>query len=483
MRRVLVMLALGLCATTLLAETWANRHDTLARNGRWISGKVGLARGVMGAVAFMTTRRPLSRNRLDLGSYFGFQEVLYSEPLDLAEIAFDFELIHGAALTFLYGGDDGAFDAIRLSDASVAGLRITPEGGFAAREPIVAAALGPGRHRLRVVFERDRVAVALDDVPLPARPPVRASPQRFGFRSGAAHAFVDDIAIVTRDGRRVFESFHDWRDFALAWLAIGGLLTMAATAALLFARRRAHAPVLVTGVALLGAALVLYLVDYYRLSARYPPPEHIDYQGYATNIETEEEVVAGVQTRYGTAPRADVARLLFLGTSQTWGAGAARLEDVFSARIAAQLGTSYQVINVGISGSDSTRLLALYRERWLALAPRAVVVDLGNNDPSPSVLTANLRALVALDRAHDIRTLLVVEPNAPEAHVDHDASWNAMRAVARELGVPLVDLHAELARRADSGFLFWDLVHLTSYGQRLAAEILYPAIAELLRRQ
>ena len=100
MRRVLVMLALGLCATTLLAETWANRHDTLARNGRWISGKVGLARGVMGAVAFMTTRRPLSRNRLDLGSYFGFQEVLYSEPLDLAEIAFDFELIHGAALTF-----------------------------------------------------------------------------------------------------------------------------------------------------------------------------------------------------------------------------------------------------------------------------------------------------------------------------------------------------------------------------------------------
>lgn len=61
----------------------------------------------------------------------------------------------------------------------------------------------------------------------------------------------------------------------------------------------------------------------------------------------------------------------------------------------------------------------------------------------------------------------------------------AMQSVGDEMGVSVWDLHDYLASDAvyDSGILWWDEVHLTSYGHRLAgewlAERMMPLVEEL----
>jgi hypothetical protein len=54
-----------------------------------------------------------------------------------------------------------------------------------------------------------------------------------------------------------------------------------------------------------------------------------------------------------------------------------------------------------------------------------------------------------------------------------------MREVGAATGTPVVDMMALLAGERDTGFLWWDGVHLTSFGHRRFAELLH---AELLRR-
>jgi phospholipase/lecithinase/hemolysin len=50
--------------------------------------------------------------------------------------------------------------------------------------------------------------------------------------------------------------------------------------------------------------------------------------------------------------------------------------------------------------------------------------------------------------------------------------------VGVEHRIPVVDLHAELKRATERGFLWWDFVHPTSFGHRLIAEALVPHVLD-----
>jgi hypothetical protein len=85
-----------IAAAVLGGEVYAQRHNTLRENGRWTSAKAALGRGVMGAAAYMTTRVALAERRLDLGAWWGFQEILYREPVELERADFDLSVPDGA---------------------------------------------------------------------------------------------------------------------------------------------------------------------------------------------------------------------------------------------------------------------------------------------------------------------------------------------------------------------------------------------------
>jgi lysophospholipase L1-like esterase len=189
-------------------------------------------------------------------------------------------------------------------------------------------------------------------------------------------------------------------------------------------------------------------------------------------------------------PKADpTIRVAFLGTSQTYGSGAERISETFVARchglLARALGDiSVETYNFSISGSTSTELLRKYAESWRFARPDLLVINLSTNDGKIDTLTANLRTLAHLVRAAGGRVVFLLEPNAAE--VDHrglQEKHSAIQTLGEELRVPVWNLDGYLSSDPvyDSGMMWWDKVHLTSYGHGVIAEWLTAQILAMIR--
>jgi lysophospholipase L1-like esterase len=192
----------------------------------------------------------------------------------------------------------------------------------------------------------------------------------------------------------------------------------------------------------------------------------------------------------GLPPKSDrTIRVAFLGTSQTWGSGAERISETFVARchrlLAQALGDiSVETYNFSISGSNSTELLTKYAELWRFSRPDLLVINLSTNDGKSHTLTANLRTLAHLARAAGGRVVFLLEPNAAE--VDHrglQEKHSAIQRLGQELHVPVWNLDGYMSSDPvyDSGIMWWDKVHLTSYGHDVVAEWLAPQMLAMIR--
>ncbi len=192
----------------------------------------------------------------------------------------------------------------------------------------------------------------------------------------------------------------------------------------------------------------------------------------------------------GLPPKSDrTIRVAFLGTSQTWGSGAERIAETFVARchrlLAQALGDiSVETYNFSISGSNSTELLTKYAELWRFSQPDLLVINLSTNDGKSHTLTANLRTLAHLARAAGGRVVFLLEPNAAE--VDHrglQEKHSAIQRLGQELRVPVWNLDGYMSSDPvyDSGIMWWDKVHLTSYGHGVVAEWLAPQMLAMIR--
>jgi lysophospholipase L1-like esterase len=192
----------------------------------------------------------------------------------------------------------------------------------------------------------------------------------------------------------------------------------------------------------------------------------------------------------GLPPKSDrTIRVAFLGTSQTYGAGAERISETFVARchglLAQALGDiSVETYNFSISGSNSTELLRKYAESWRFARPDLLLINLSTNDEKIDTLTANLPTLTQQTRATGGRVVFLLEPNAAE--VDHrylQRKHSAVQRLGQELGVPVWNLDRYMSSDPvyDSGMMWWDFVHLTSYGHGVVAEWLAPQMLAMIR--
>jgi lysophospholipase L1-like esterase len=181
-------------------------------------------------------------------------------------------------------------------------------------------------------------------------------------------------------------------------------------------------------------------------------------------------------------------RVGFLGTSQTYGSGAETISDTFVAgthvRLAAALrDTVLEFYDFSIPGTTSGELTDRFMELWRISRPDLLVVNLSHNDSDAKVLTGNLRVLALEMKREGGEIVFVLEANTIERDGQHlSARHAAVRKLGDELGVPVWDLHGYLSGDGiyDSGVLWWDEVHLTSYGQRLTADWLADRLFPLL---
>lgn len=475
---------------------YSQHRNTLHHNGRWLTTKTDLERAVIGGIAYRTTRPALARSRLHLGAWNGFQEVVFHRRLPIAEVAFDFQLTADAYLAIVFDANERGFSGLRLSaNRRFPSLYFmsTSAGRFITTKVLRVDSLRPaGWNHLRVTFTASGSSIYLNDARPIDIPAVVQRDKVIGFRGGSHDALVDNVRATSADGRVVLrESFSNIADGIRAGPVMLALVLL--LHGLVFALRRSfgltgRAPETHSLIAVSCGALVLLLptwgIDWYFLSGRYPisPP----YYDYPIHALTEQQVVDDIRRRYPITPQPTKTRILFLGSSQTWGAGARYDRDAWPQLIQEKLdrradGGEYEGVNAGLSGADSSSLLRHFAAEWIELDPRLVIVDLGNNGIDPARFAGDLRQFVRLTRARRAGLLFVLEPVSIETPAaDVFARHEVMRSVARELEVPLLDMNAYLDLHHDAGFLFWDQVHLTTAGQEIFAERLYQEIDRML---
>jgi acyl-CoA thioesterase-1 len=477
--RAAVVIGAAAAAALFLSLAWLAQSNTLQRNGRWGSAKADLDRGVVGAVSYMITRPALAGDRLHLDAWHGFQEVYVRAPLVPREVRFAMRLEEGAYLAVVYRRVPNGAAGVLLSRDPVfpsQAYAATADGEFTHTRPLSSAMLGPGWHRVSLTLAGGRVALVVDGVTWVSGFEWDGEPEGLAFRGGLLPAEVDDVEVV--DGGEGFrDDFSNRRGLAGYVVAIFATLSAAGLALL-----RRGAPADVACLALAIAAGAAWAVDRRYLSVRYPtaPP---DFTGFKSNMESEDQILDRLAARYGQR-KPHPRRVLLIGTSQTWGAGASHTQDTFADRLQAALDASAQpveIVNAGISGETAAPLARLLRERWIEFSPDLVVVNLGSNDMEEHVFEAALEDVAALDQARGAATLFVMEANTAER--DNEAlvrRHGVMRRVSDAHGVPAVDMHHALAAERARGFLWWDFVHPTSFGHRLIAERLIDPVRELL---
>ena len=186
-----------------------------------------------------------------------------------------------------------------------------------------------------------------------------------------------------------------------------------------------------------------------------------------------------IQSYISRFPFHDEKRILFLGSSQTRGSGATFRRDRIVNHVFDNLNryfgqNSMIVINASESATDSHELLERCRNHLYLFRPDLVVVNLSNNDPGDT-FREGLQSLTEWAELLNARMIFILEANSLEADSAHLIRNHAiLKKLAEGKHIPILDLHGYLLRKDvyDSGLLWWDSVHMSSYGQRLTGDFI-----------
>ncbi len=443
----------------------------------------------MGGVAFEITPLGLVGDRLNLGAWHGFQEVWYRPLLVPKQINFDLELGENSHGYFLFDKTSQGFRGLRLSrNPKIATMffRADPQGAFLERHSLPQIQIEAGPQSYEAQFSHEGLRVLGPQGEVVQLDGDYQYPQGIGFRGGAADLWLDNIYLVHADGRQYFETFSNssslWPVWLLIWL---GLVIL--NGILYFWRRNFYSN-LTFNFMLLCIVIPMDLTNRFFLTHRYEAAKlHFKavtkWGDYESNIETKSEALERLRREYPLEPRASGPRLLFVGTSQTWGAGVSQRSDSFVPRLerSGQIGggraNSVQIINAGISGEKAGSLLKIFQEEWIKWQPDGVLLNLSNNDQDSEIFRRDMEAWLKFLKQRDIPTVLILEPNNPEQIRDNLLpNHEILRELSKAHGVPLIDLHACLAKDNDEGFMWWDFVHLTTWGHKMAQACLEPSL-------
>jgi hypothetical protein len=165
---LLCILILAIVISGIAGPTIALHRNVLNAHPQWSSTKTRLEKGVMGALAFVSLQQGLAGNRLNLGAWFGYQEVLYREAVELSALSLSLLLEEDGYVHVLYGYGESGFSGLRFSNRpEFPDIHYTaaPSGEFL---DVTELKLAPGvsaldRHDVRLEFGQRLVAEHLHD--------------------------------------------------------------------------------------------------------------------------------------------------------------------------------------------------------------------------------------------------------------------------------------------------------------------------------
>jgi len=460
---------------------------------------MALRKNVPGAISFMTSLQPLVFNRLNLGAWYGFQEIVTRDKYPATKIEFKFRIENNSYLSFLYNMDthNDYYKAIRLSRNSrykSAFLTVRKGGAFVKKEILDTDGLiGKGWNSCRITLYGKGADIFLNNKLLCAHKSDILESQKIGFRGSLGNALVDDILIYhgRKDGvgskeKIIFNESFDRRRHNINIMMLIFLLIISSNCVILYLRvkRKEKQKRIVNFILALNGSLlcITIIINMYALlyNVRYPAHLRHDLLKQGRYKKDRIKIKERHLGKYYKKKDPFLYRIMFIGSSQTNGAGASsedntlvRITQAYFSRKVPHLGR-VECINAGINAIKAQDLFSLYSKKWIEMDPDMVVINLSTNDRKN---TANFEQalidFVELNKKMGIKTILCLEANSFEFTPGSLATHETMSKVAKQYDMPLIDMHNMLKSVDDTGFLWWDRCHLTDYGQAVVAKYLY----------
>jgi lysophospholipase L1-like esterase len=536
----MVCLGLAILLSALWAEIILYSENSLYLNNKWLVSKRLAEVGVMGGDEFLTSRSPLARNVLNLNAWYGFQEVIFRPSLSVAQMSFEFRIPDGSYFDFTFGRKNGQFFGLRLSnqnDQPSMAFVSEEEGKFIKRIPLKLSFFPSSWHQAVVSFlPLGMTALQIDGQSAVSLPAEFSGEGQIGFRGSYEAAWIDDVTILLSNGQTLHANFKNsdrwWEAFfgnlLLLLLCVGGAWWLYGGAS--FALPSA----LWLSIALVCSGC-WYCFDFYFWSAQpislltrpLASEHHKTGLNYLESIRADlisawYRILGGVQvTQAGVSERGypmvrvwqgpiycsggqctalsdgqweslsssrkQGYRVLFIGTSQTVGACAQKLEHSFFVRTSRIMNASQKLesLNMSVSGSDSNRLFDDYEKHYLRFAPDLAVINLSVNDRLIG-FEEEIEKFVSLNQSLGIKTVLIEEASFSEFQPEKMAKMHQiLRQVGERYNLPVYPLHDFLDQLSvkSTGWLWCDMVHLTSYGQDLVAQWLAPKLVHAIQSQ
>lgn len=476
-----------------LARAYVDSHNTLYKNGRWIPTKTTLAGGIIGAQSFLFQKQALARDQLNLNQWFGYQEVVSAQEFDPESISFKFAVSKGGYLAFGFNRAGGRYSGLVFSatERFPPGLvTVTEKGEFVQHRELPRLGFSrPGRaHRLRVEFDTETEShfkVFLNGKKLKRFKRPIARPMRISFRGNKKMVFVDNVGVLGRDGSVFFDDFSRPAGWRLAYIVSIGGFVLGSLLLFLILRRLVSISdkyllfyFLMFSFVLLPC-IALYTTLVWRQVNFYPNRSAaLENQERAYADAGTDRMIERIESEYQPVPEPGVERILFIGSSQTRGSGATEPEHTLVRQTQRLLNRRagekrFECLNVAVRAYHMEQMLADFEERWVDWGATMAIVNAGYNDrTTPTAQWArDLRRLIEVARDADIQLVFIPEASEPPGLTKNmHRIHRSMRSIARAEQIPVIEMYDHLQGEIDSGFLWWDWVHMTSFGQRLFAE-------------
>lgn len=456
-----------------------SKSYNLEKNGNWTSVKQNLEFPPMQSDSFVKEPFSIKHGLLNLGSWHGYQEVYLKREYQAKKIEVSFELEDNSHLILLLKDKSGLRWGLRLSNNShhpSSLLRINEVGKFTEKVLLNIVLPSEVTHKVSLIKNDFDYKLILNGSEIGVAKDLAKEALKIGFRGSSRYSYLKNLIIEDQSDLTFTEDFYDWSGACVIFLT--SLVLLGFTKYALIKTFTPNVFILLNTLTLCFGAGVF--ADYYYFSKFYSIDINILKDGQIAAAEDERQ--RGLQYFYKQQVlhfkgilnhKEERIENFFIGSSQTWGEGSSRKSSPWVTKYCKAFKES--CLNMGIKAITADSYFPLYNEHLVGFKPKRVFLVFSTNDFKRESRFKNaINDFIVLNNQNNIETILVLEPNDPDYR-----SYIENHEILRELGKKhsklTIDMVKPFIENRDTGFLWWDFVHLTDYGHELFTKVLIKA--------
>jgi len=229
-------------------------------------------------------------------------------------------------------------------------------------------------------------------------------------------------------------------------------------------------------------------------------PWYADNSLIGTNIWVWSQLFGGEKAVPGSGNTKDAVRIFVIGGSQAWGSGAANSDSTFLKLLEKKLLDKKLPVQVLNAGTNAVGLQTITRSNKQLLPiyePDIIIIDVGTNDSGARKMVPGVknqqrfvhdrlmdfRTFVEFFQGQGVRIILNLEAMCAESYDNFSPDpelYDGLKKIAEDTGVSVI-VPSSVTEQIEKEYpLWWDIAHLTPYGQQVMAEILLPTTEKLV---